>query len=143
VLSPLDCPEFTIVHGSLHDPLRQYLATVRDADETFALLESPYCIVGHTHVPLIFRSGQRGEPSREGASPGHRALKIHGDPMIFNPGSVGQPRDGNSQASYMLWDGTEGEISYRRVRYDVAHTERLMLLNNLPPRLSQRLFYGW
>lgn len=135
--------DFTMVHGTLRNPIWQYLVSSADADETFALLKSSYCLVGHTHVPMVFVAAGASRPSQPFEPPLDRPIPLGAARLILNPGSVGQPRDGIPDASYALCDLGAQIIQYRRVPYDIERTQRLMQLHGLPPRLWQRLSYGW
>lgn len=150
----------TLVHASPRDPMWEYLLDLFDAAECFPLFASRYCFVGHTHVPLIFRDvagvvkalvPEPGEPMRLNVRP-FRA----GEPdepssprMIINPGSVGQPRDGDPRAAYMVLnipdqdtvDGMATLVHYR-VDYPVQETQSLMKSLGFPPRMISRLELG-
>lgn len=136
--------EFTLVHGSPREPIWEYILYPPIACTNFAYLETPHCLVGHTHVPIKFvladSEAQICEMERlleNGARPlGQKRL-------IINPGSVGQPRDGDARASYALLDTEELTLEYRRVRYDITKTQRLMQKARLPSRNITRLSYGW
>jgi diadenosine tetraphosphatase ApaH/serine/threonine PP2A family protein phosphatase len=65
-----------------------------------------------------------------------------GTRYIFNPGSVGQPRDGDPRAAYALWDTDQGTIRFERVNYDIVTTQRQMREARLPELLAERLEYG-
>jgi diadenosine tetraphosphatase ApaH/serine/threonine PP2A family protein phosphatase len=70
------------------------------------------------------------------------SISIQGGRLLLNPGSVGQPRDGNPASSYLLLDTEAGVAEFRRVRYDIAATQALMREAGLPSRLVERLSYG-
>ena len=136
--------EFTHVHGSLRDPVMEYLISEPAALATFALLESPFCLVGHSHYPIVWTEHQRGadvalldETQPLMLNPGQR--------VIVNPGSVGQPRDGDWRASYLLYDGETGDagaLEHRRVEYDIATAQRKIRAAGLPESLADRLARG-
>ena len=115
-----------------------YPATARLSFHYFA---SRYCLVGHTHVPLVFLDAElRPETFHPGpASP----LQLNGARAIINPGSVGQPRDGNPQAAYAVVDTEEAVVHFQRVSYDVASIQARMTELGFPERLIKRLGYGW
>jgi diadenosine tetraphosphatase ApaH/serine/threonine PP2A family protein phosphatase len=69
-------------------------------------------------------------------------IMLNGERCLINPGSVGQPRDGNPAASYMLLDPESGSLEFRRVAYQIELTQRLIRDADLPPRLAERLAYG-
>jgi len=132
--------EFTLAHGSPRDPLWEYLLSVPAARLNLAAFSTPYCLVGHTHYPLTFRDDDgRIEVLR--ARDGTR-LRLDGRRCILNPGSVGQPRDGDPRASAMLLDTDAGEVEWRRIEYPVQETQRAMRGLPLPRPLADRLDLG-
>ena len=132
--------EWSLAHGTLRDPLREYLITEEAAEAHFRQQETPYSAVGHTHVPLVVRLGASGV---EGATPVAGRETALGDGLLcVNPGSVGQPRDGDPRASYALVDEAAGTVTHHRVAYDVGETERRMARAGLPPELAERLRFG-
>ncbi len=132
--------QLTAVHGSPRDPIWEYIVSSSIARASFAAFETPICLFGHTHLPIIFTE-RAGEVAVVPALPGVPAL-LDGHRALINPGSVGQPRDGNPQSSYLVLDVEAGRVDYRRVPYDVERTQRLMRDADLPPRLVERLSYG-
>jgi predicted phosphodiesterase len=137
--------EFTLVHGSPRDPIWEYLFRPASARLSFEDLDTAHALVGHTHVPCKFTLHQEN---------GHQQCDmerlIEGAPqplgqgrLIVNPGSVGQPRDGDVRASYLLLDLESMTYEHRRVYYDVAKTQDLMDDAELPERNITRLSYGW
>ena len=132
--------EWSLAHGTLRDPLWEYLITEEAAEAHFRQQETPYSAVGHTHVPLVVRLGASGV---EGATPVAGRETALGDGLLcVNPGSVGQPRDGDPRASYALVDSEAGSVTHHRVAYDVGETERRMARAGLPPELAERLRFG-
>jgi predicted phosphodiesterase len=135
--------EFTLVHGSPRQPVWEYILDRFIAKDNFPLISTHYCVVGHTHMPVIYREiGPDGECFEE--APNYfRPRSLNGERLIINPGSVGQPRDNNPAAAYAILD-TELEMwEYRRVPYDVAETQSRMRAAQLSERLIARLAYGW
>ena len=115
------------VHGSARNPLNEYVFpedvyNQRKMERLFALVER-YCFQGHTHVPGIFLELAAGE-RYDFLSPEEidHAYPLDGRKTLCNVGSVGQPRDGDWRACYVLLDGDT--IHYRRVEYDVEATVR-------------------
>ena len=132
--------DFTLVHGSLRGPVLEYLVSMEAAMATFSLLESPFCLVGHSHIPFICREGDSTcsfEPLPEGI-----AVRLGQERMIINPGGVGQPRDGDPRPSYGLYDSNEGTVQRHRVSYDIASTQEKMRQAGLPEALIRRLDFG-
>ena len=132
--------EWSLVHGTLREPIWEYLITEEAAEGHFERQETPYGAVGHTHVPLRVLRGERGV---EGSTPVEgEAVALGKGPLCINPGSVGQPRDGDPRASYALVDGGEGAVTHHRVLYDIAETQRRMAEAGLPQELAARLPVG-
>ena len=139
VLTP-DGSDFTLAHGSPRDPIGEYLDSKSAAQDSLAILETRHCLVGHTHVPLVFRES-RGGLERIAVDRESR-VELNDGRAILNPGSVGQPRDGCPDASYLILDTTAGHATWHRVAYNVAGVQAAILAAGLPVRLAQRLSYG-
>ena len=136
--------DFTLVHGTLRWPIWEYLYDSEAALGHLALQESPFGLVGHTHLPMLVVEDRT---SFEGCQLFRLAdgEKIDLDPNIrtvINPGSVGQPRDGDPRASYAIYDSDAPSITLHRVEYDIAATQKLMAQENLPRWLIERLVVG-
>ncbi len=131
---------FTLAHGSPRDPIWEYVYAPDIAAGNLAAFDTPYCLIGHTHEPVVFRMESRG---MKGLAPEAGAtLALDDRRVLANPGSVGQPRDGDPAASYLILDTATNRMSWRRVAYDVAATQAEILAAGLPPRLSRRLGLG-
>jgi diadenosine tetraphosphatase ApaH/serine/threonine PP2A family protein phosphatase len=136
----------TLVHASLLKPLEEYVIDAGSARENLLALSTPVLFHGHTHVPAYWamRGGQATLIDRDG-----RAQPLL-SPSLINVGSVGQPRDGDARASWVLWDrsddgsaiGALGTVQWRRVPYDVARTQSLVRAAGLPEFLAERLTEG-
>jgi diadenosine tetraphosphatase ApaH/serine/threonine PP2A family protein phosphatase len=130
----------TLVHGSLRRPIWEYLLSEEAARATFELLDTACCFVGHTHVPCLYRligEEPRLESLREG-----EPFELGVERLIVNPGAVGQPRDGDPRAAYVIYDDASRTLLFRRVEYDVAATQEKMRRVGLPSRLTERLAVG-
>jgi diadenosine tetraphosphatase ApaH/serine/threonine PP2A family protein phosphatase len=129
------------VHGSVRDP-DEYIINGAVARENLDVLEEEYpdvrvCFFGHTHVKAV-------APSPNGPSSEFLDL-TSGGPYLVNPGSVGQPRDGDTFASYVLVeDAPDGgsRVAYRFVEYDVEKAQDKIRAAGLPGMLADRLAYG-
>lgn len=141
-------PDFTLAHGSPRHPIWEYLLYPTEAAENFAHFETRFCLVGHTHKPVIFSQEQTGpEESLLQAYPPATDIPLpiahtEGVRLIINPGSVGQPRDRDPRAAYAIYDDETGEFTFYRVPYDIAEIQRRMKKAGLPRRLIERLKYG-
>jgi len=133
--------DFTLVHGSPREPIWEYLVSTVGARQNFAHFESQYCLVGHSHVPLIFEHNETGD-CLFSEFPADSVLTLAENRLIINPGGVGQPRDGDPRASYAIYDEEAKSISHYRIPYDVGATQSRMLEYGLPKRLAARLSYG-
>jgi diadenosine tetraphosphatase ApaH/serine/threonine PP2A family protein phosphatase len=131
---------FTMVHGSPRDPLWEYCYSAPVARRNLAAFETTHCLVGHTHVPLVFRES---DGRLEMLAPSHGSrVPLDDRRMILNPGGVGQPRDGDPRACAMLLDLEANVAEWRRVEYPIEQTQALMRAAGLPPRLIHRLELG-
>ncbi|MFC1994636.1 metallophosphoesterase family protein, partial [Chloroflexota bacterium] len=138
----LCCAEFTLVHGSPHDPIWEYVVSTRSAQTNFGRFSTRFCLVGHSHLPLMFAhvSAETAPSLKE--LPSLISIKRGQRRLIINPGSVGQPRDGDPRASYILYHADEAGLHHYRVPYDIAATQQKMLQRGLPHSLAARLGYG-
>ena len=136
---------FTMVHGTLRDPVMEYLIDAESAAETFRRMETPYCVVGHSHIPFLCRpestDGGKVEP-RFSQFPEGQTVPLEQGPVIINPGSVGQPRDSDPRASYVVYDSEAGTVQWCRVEYDIARTQAKIRAAGLPEPLARRLEQG-
>jgi predicted phosphodiesterase len=132
--------EFTLVHGSPREPLLEYIISQSIARENFALFATGYCLAGHSHIPRIFRE-EDGDCLPARFVPEIK-LVLGSSRLIINPGSVGQPRDGDPRASYAIYDDEPGIMTLYRVPYNIEHTQDIMMAAGLPVRLVTRLSQG-
>ena len=133
-------PPFTLVHGSLRAPLQEYLLSPAAAAATLARLTTPYCLVGHSHLPFRCVENRNGPEFVEFAE--DEIYPLDERRWIINPGSVGQPRDYDARASYGVYDSIAGTVARHRVPYDISATQDKMRQAGLPPGLIDRLNYG-
>ena len=135
--------DFTLAHGSPREPIWEYLVSTYSARVSFDYFETGFCLVGHSHVPLMFELVEEsGECLLHELS--HDATIALGETrLIINPGAVGQPRDGDPRASYAIYDSEQNAIWHYRVPYDIALTQQRMRERGLPRRLATRLSHGW
>jgi predicted phosphodiesterase len=131
---------FTLVHGSPRDPTWEYVFTASIARGNLSAFSTDHCLVGHTHIPVVYRE-KSGRMEGIQVDAGDK-LKLSSHRSIVNPGSVGQPRDGDPRASAMLFDTDTQSLEWRRVEYPIAQVQKLMAERKLPARLARRLQYG-
>jgi predicted phosphodiesterase len=136
--------QFTLAHASPRQPVWEYVLDPLIAQRNFAHFETPYCLVGHTHIPITFAQIDNNPGGCKTLMPTNgvpMSLKVDGR-LILNPGSVGQPRDGNPDTSYALLDSETMTWEQRRVPYAIEITQERMRARDLPVRLIERLEFG-
>lgn len=134
---------FTLAHGSPREPIWEYLLSPEQAIANFELFSQEVCLIGHSHVQLGFRLRPGFERCERFLPDRNRTIDLDGETRYFvNPGSVGQPRDQDPRAAYAVIDTDAAKITYNRVEYDIAQTQRQMVQAGLPGALIRRLEYG-
>jgi diadenosine tetraphosphatase ApaH/serine/threonine PP2A family protein phosphatase len=136
--------DYTLAHGSPREPIWEYVLDVERAAINFRYFDTPFCLVGHTHIPLTFAFDKERLRYHVMMPPYTDPLPLANTDMrlILNPGSVGQPRDGDPRASYAILDAEMGTWEHRRVAYPVEVTQERMRDHGLPPRLVNRIQLG-
>jgi predicted phosphodiesterase len=134
--------QVTLAHGSPRNPVWEYILDTRTARRNFDFFDSPFCFIGHTHLPLIYQlDEQQNNVSLIVSKPGERRALVKR--ALLNPGSVGQPRDHNPLASYALFDPEANTWENHRTAYDVHSVQRRIREAGLPSRHAIRLAEGW
>lgn len=134
--------DWTVVHGSPRHPIWEYVYNARVAAQNFPLIDTRLCFIGHTHVQLfIWEDEAMANIAPHRPSDGD-VLDVSSGKVIINPGSVGQPRDGDPRAGYAIYDPDANTVTFRRVAYDVGATQAQMRDAGLPESLVQRLAVG-
>lgn len=131
--------QFTLCHGSLRDPLWEYVTTTRAADATLQLAETEHACNGHTHVPALFHLTAKGTRAEHVVEGTNYLLK---ERTLINAGSVGQPRDGDPRAAYAVIDTDAGTATFYRASYQVDETQRRIHRRGLPEMFADRLAFG-
>jgi len=136
--------EFTLVHGTLREPIWEYLNSHEAAIGHLRLQETALGLVGHTHVPMLV---VEDESSAQGCelyrlADGEAVDLTPERKIVINPGSVGQPRDRDPRASYAVYDTEQAAVTLHRVEYDIGATQALMEAAGLPRWLIERLEVG-
>ena len=134
--------DFTLVHGSPREPIWEYLISTGLAKENFNYFKTPFCLVAHSHVPLVFRFSESGDCAASQFLTNIK-LTLGRNRLIINAGGVGQPRDGDPRASYAIYDSETRQVRLQRIPYDIRATQDRMVKYGLPMRLVARLGYGW
>jgi len=129
---------FTMVHATLDGPQRWgYVFDKLAAAASFTYQNTAVCFFGHTHVPVAFVRDnlvRGGTYSKFRVEPGKK--------YFVNVSAIGQPRDNNPKAGYVVYDVDEGTIELRRLDYDIGTAQKKILAAGLPPRLAERLAFG-
>jgi diadenosine tetraphosphatase ApaH/serine/threonine PP2A family protein phosphatase len=131
---------FTLVHGSPMEPIWEYVISTSIAAKNFAYFRSPFCLVGHSHVPAVYKE-MKGLCRAVPFSPSI-GMVLGEERMIINPGGVGQPRDGDPRASYAIYDSDSRVLRLYRLPYDIGATQDKMMQAGLPIHLITRLKEG-
>jgi len=129
-----------LYHGSARDAVWEYVLDDEAARATLELTDAPVVLVGHSHAALRIVESD-GELSG-GVAPAGTEVELGGVRALLNPGSVGQPRDGDPRAAYLLIDFEAHNAHYRRVPYDVEATQAEIREHGLPEALAERLTEG-
>jgi len=141
---PLAVEDFQLIHGSPVDE-DEYLISVADARNVFPYLETEVAFFGHTHLQGGYGwvNGSYQVIGRMEFFQNERRQRLHPEGLwLINPGSVGQPRDGDGRAAFALFDSETRDVLYRRVAYDYETTRRKIEAAGLPDVLGSRLALG-
>jgi predicted phosphodiesterase len=131
----------TLVHASPRDPIWEYVVEPKDARVCFPFFRTRDCLMGHTHLPSVFR--QADDDTVTLAEPqDQQQVRLGGDRLMINPGSVGQPRNGDPRAHFAVLDTHESTITFHRIAYPIATTQARMRELHFPERLITRLASG-
>ena len=136
---------YSLVHGSPRDPTWEYILSESVAAANLAILATPRGLFGHTHLPVAYVVGddRLGGDVVDSLTPQPgSSLALDGRRALVNPGSVGQPRDGDPRASALVLDVTSHSLTWVRAAYDIEATQRAMRAAKLPPRGIARLGFG-
>jgi diadenosine tetraphosphatase ApaH/serine/threonine PP2A family protein phosphatase len=132
--------DVALFHASARDPVWEYVLSDRVAIASLEVTEEPVVLVGHSHVALHVQL--QGDGFTGGLSPAGTEVALADARTLLNPGSVGQPRDGDPRAAYLLLDLDARTATFRRVEYDVARTQGEIREAGLPEMLAARLQVG-
>ncbi len=135
----LEIDEMTLVHGSPSDPTWEYVTTTADARANLAAFATPYCLHGHTHVPVAWRDDDGIELVQP--SDGSQ-LVLDARRLLLNPGGVGQPRDGDPRAAALVLDTAARRVTWHRVAYPIRAVQADIRAAGLPEMLAARLAIG-
>jgi diadenosine tetraphosphatase ApaH/serine/threonine PP2A family protein phosphatase len=127
-----------LYHASARDPVWEYVLSPEAAAASLALAGTALVLVGHSHLALRYGSEQEVLALCEDGT----SVDLARDTWLLNPGSVGQPRDGDPRAAWLLLDLDERRAWYRRVAYPVERTQAEIRERGLPDALAERLGEG-
>lgn len=131
---------FELFHGSPSDPVWDYVIDPYSAADALARTEAPIVLVGHSHVATAITLAS--ENLTGGVATADFAAVLGTSRWLLNPGSVGQPRDGDPRAAFLRLDRESGEARFERVTYPVARTQEEIRERGLPDSLAERLAHG-
>ncbi len=131
---------FTLVHGSLRDHINEYLLEEEAALATLELARTPFCLIGHSHLPFICHENEGSPQFLEFVE--EEIFFLGDERLIINPGCVGQPRDRDPRPSYAVYDSVAQTIQRRRVSYNIRETQAKIRNAKLPEYLAERLEHG-
>jgi diadenosine tetraphosphatase ApaH/serine/threonine PP2A family protein phosphatase len=132
-----------LYHASPRDPVWEYVLAVDQARECMEEQSGRVSLIGHSHVALWFSDGA-GPPGGDGGGQAEdgKEIDLSGQRWLLNPGSVGQPRDGDPRAAWLELDTDQWKATYRRVGYDIDSAAEAIREAGLPELLADRLYVG-
>ena len=141
-LEPLNLDEQAgLYHASPRDPVWEYVLSPLQADLCLDVQRHRVCLIGHSHVALSFWRAE-GTAATGATREADEELEVGDGEWLINPGSVGQPRDGDPRAAWLELDTDAWVALYRRVEYDIDGAAAAIRAARLPDSLAERLFYG-
>jgi predicted phosphodiesterase len=130
-----------LFHASPRDPIWEYVLSGLTAELCLDATDFRVSLIGHSHVALSFQRPE-GEPASGTTRRGGEELDIGSGEWLINPGSVGQPRDGDRRAAWLLLDTGAWTATWQRCEYDVSAAQAAIRAARLPDSLAERLQYG-
>ncbi len=134
--------QVTLAHGSPRSPIYEYLLDNYLATQNFAFFSTPFCFVGHTHLPAHFHYSDGNKMAKLTIPKANTGFRLN-PRAILNPGSVGQPRDRDPRAAFAIYDTDLKTWDYHRIPYDILDVQHRMRDAGLPERHIVRLDGGW
>lgn len=133
---------FGLFHASPLDPVWEYVLARDQAEAAMDAHADSVALIGHSHVALFFQRPEAGGEVRAGQASDGALLELGDDEWLVNPGSVGQPRDGDPRAAWLELDTVDRAARYHRVAYDIERAAAPIAAAGLPKRLADRLYLG-
>jgi diadenosine tetraphosphatase ApaH/serine/threonine PP2A family protein phosphatase len=130
-----------LFHASPRDAVWEYVLSTGQAQDCLDMQDHRVCLVGHSHVALSFTRAA-GEPATGEARGAGEGVDVAEHDWLLNPGAVGQPRDGDPRAAWLLLDTDGWQAEWRRTEYDIAGAAAAIRAAKLPDSLAERLRYG-
>ena len=130
-----------LFHASPRDPVWEYVLSPLAAELCFDATDYRISFIGHSHVALSFHRPE-GEPATGTARREGAVVDLQSGEWLINPGSSGQPRDGDPRAAWLMLDTGDWTAAWRRADYDIAGAQAAIRAANLPDSLAERLQYG-
>ncbi len=134
--------EVTLAHGSPRDPTWEYVLNTLSARLNFDHFDTPFCFVGHSHLQCMFQLDESRDRITMESTKSGQAMAMR-PRAIFNPGSVGQPRDRDPRAAYAIFDPEARTWEPRRVMYNIAKVQERIRELGLPEKHAARIAEGW
>ncbi len=132
--------EVGLYHASPRDPVWEYVLSLDQALECMKEQEHDVSLIGHSHIALYFSEG--ASRPEGGQAPADHTLELSEGRWLINPGSVGQPRDGDPRAAWLELDTDKKTATYRRVAYEIDSAAEAIRTAGLPGMLADRLYIG-
>jgi predicted phosphodiesterase len=129
-----------LFHGSPREPVWSYVLKTAEAEEAFSLTSEPLVLVGHTHFAMA--ASLAGGQLEFSLAPAGTVVDLTRGRWLLNPGSVGQPRDGDPRAAYLVLDLDAGRAEFKRADYEIKRTQTEIRDTGLPEQLATRLRHG-
>jgi diadenosine tetraphosphatase ApaH/serine/threonine PP2A family protein phosphatase len=120
----------------------EYVLTLEQAKDCLELQPQRVALIGHSHVALYFTDSRQGTPVRGAQSTDGASLDLSEGGWLVNPGSVGQPRDGDSRAAWLELETDDWSAIFHRVTYDIDAAAEAIVAAGLPKHLADRLYMG-
>jgi diadenosine tetraphosphatase ApaH/serine/threonine PP2A family protein phosphatase len=134
--------DWTLVHGSPQHPVWEYVYNARIAAINFGFYDTRICFLGHTHIQLYITEEAANDNVQPTQPRDGETIDVSSERIMINPGSVGQPRDGDPRAGCAIFDTDEMTVTFRRVAYDIEATQQQLRDEKLPDSLVMRLAMG-
>jgi diadenosine tetraphosphatase ApaH/serine/threonine PP2A family protein phosphatase len=134
--------DWTLVHGSPQHPVWEYVYNARIAAINFGFFDTRICFIGHTHIQLYITEEAANDNIQPKQPRDGEVIDVSNERIMINPGSVGQPRDGDPRAGCAIFDTDEMTVTFHRIAYDIEKTQQQLREVNLPDSLVMRLAMG-